>query len=449
MSNPSPERKARFSAAINAFLMQRCQDKRDKLPPGDPRHEALLAQHAPPVWLEDAARRVMQIQAVTHTLKAIHPEARGTNLYCPPQTLPPRTEVGSHSLTAGFSGDVVGNAAALDVYKFLKIQVDGLSVLDGLRGGDVDLLAALSHDPQQAEAWRAAFVSITLARGDAATHGKAKQLYWLVGDDPQRNDDFHLLAPLYASSLAHAVYRTIDEDRFGDAAKAARTARRERSEHPGVVREYPQLAVQKLGGTKPQNVSQLNSERRGNNYLLASLPPTWKSHDLKIPHHVESIFPIFGRLPEVRRRVIALRRFLLSDPDPTIETRDRRDYEIEGVIDELVAFAAERQSLLTPGWSAAPACDLAEPEKLWLDPGRMASDAEFRATWVWMDWPDEVGKRFGNWLNGQLSGHLPVGDIEQRFWADELIVDPEWAARMDRQRKKISRDEPMASGGHQ
>lgn len=66
-----------------------------------------------------------------------------------------------------------------------------------------------------------------------------------------------------------------------------------------------------------------------------------------------------------------------------------------------------------------------------------------------MDWPDEVGKRFGNWLNGQLSGHLPVGDIEQRFWADELIVDPEWAARMDRQRKKISRDEPMASGGHQ
>lgn len=36
MSNPSPERKARFSAAINAFLMQRCQDKRDKLPPVTP-----------------------------------------------------------------------------------------------------------------------------------------------------------------------------------------------------------------------------------------------------------------------------------------------------------------------------------------------------------------------------------------------------------------------------
>ena len=51
--------------------------------------------------------------------------------------------------------------------------------------------------------------------------------------------------------------------------------------HPTVltdhVEAYASLAVQELGGTKPQNISQLNSERRGDNYLLASLPPVWKT----------------------------------------------------------------------------------------------------------------------------------------------------------------------------
>lgn len=37
-------------------------------------------------------------------------------------------------------------------------------------------------------------------------------------------------------------------------------------------REYPNLAVQKFGGTKPQNISQLNSER-GWQQLSAGLSP--------------------------------------------------------------------------------------------------------------------------------------------------------------------------------
>ena len=90
-------------------------------------------------------------------------------------------------------------------------------------------------------------------------------MYWLCGDDPLDDRGYQVLAPLYASSFAHSVFRIIDEDRFGADGKEARQAKREQQMHPRGFHEYAGLAIQKLGGTKPQNISQLNSERRGNN----------------------------------------------------------------------------------------------------------------------------------------------------------------------------------------
>src|SRR6185312_1691722 len=62
-------------------------------------------------WIADAARRIGQIQAVTHVLKATHPDARGTSLHVTPSSLPHRAEIGSHLLGGDYAGDVVGNAA--------------------------------------------------------------------------------------------------------------------------------------------------------------------------------------------------------------------------------------------------------------------------------------------------------------------------------------------------
>src|SRR5690606_9082262 len=106
------------------------------------------------------------IQAVTHSLKPIHPDARGTNLYVEPRTLPPLAELGSHALGERFVGDVVGNAAALDVYKLLKLEVNGRSRLTALLAHDADALAALHAGPTQAEKLRDAFVSLTQPRAE-------------------------------------------------------------------------------------------------------------------------------------------------------------------------------------------------------------------------------------------------------------------------------------------
>ena len=86
MAQDEPEKGVVERATILAFLQARCTDKCDavKEDADDPtvaaaQKEKLRQQFFPAVWLEDAARRAGQIQAVTHSLKPVHPDAKGTN----------------------------------------------------------------------------------------------------------------------------------------------------------------------------------------------------------------------------------------------------------------------------------------------------------------------------------------------------------------------------------
>jgi CRISPR-associated protein Csy1 len=411
---------------IAGFLKERCETKQEKLEPDDPKYAELTQQFQPITWLDDAARRVNQIQAVTHSLKPIHPEAKGTNLYSPPASLSALDVVGSHCLGVDFAGDVVGNAAALDVYKFLKLTHQERSLLDLVLARDADLAVALSDDEAQAAGWLDAFAGLVDPRGRVASHTMAKQLYWPVGDDPHDDTGFHLLAPLYASSLAHRVYLTIQEDRFSEEAKAARQAKRDGAFSERPVREYPQLAVQQLGGTKPQNISQLNSERRGNNCLLASLPPVWKSVDLKPLYGINTMFDRYGRRDEVRQAVKLLLAFLKTDPIKNAKTQSYKAELLDVLTDALLQFTAELRTL-EPGWSSASECHLNLAERHWLDPEGVASARAAAGQSLPTDTAEQISAAFANWLNARLRDPLLMGDAEFLVWRkrmhDEIKAD--------------------------
>jgi len=447
-----PAGHASYRAAITGFLQERLQTKLDKLKPDDPQRGELLASFAHDMWLANAAKRVEQIQAVTHSLKPIHPDARGTNLYVEPTRLPTLTELGSHALGEQFIGDVVGNAAALDVYKLLKLEVNGRSLLTALLAQDADALAALHTDPEQVQALRNAFVSLTQPRAEGpSSHTLAKQLYWLTGDGACADADYTLLAPLYATSLAHAVHAQVQEGRFGESNKAARQAKKERKVHDGVFHDYPGLAVQNMGGTKPQNISQLNSERRGMNYLLSSLPPQWKVSEKRLPVSTDSVFGhYFGSRHLVRQTVQALRAFLESKPPANAATRSQRDDMVYRLVDEMVAMAADLEHLLTPGWTLSDErfSKLNSDEQYWLDPLRaeLPEEADFAEAWLAMEWPEAIGRRFGNWLNDRLDGKLHFGEIEFRAWKKELLADEDGFAQQLRERRnriRTARKEAM------
>lgn len=390
-----------------------------------------------------------QIQVVTHVLKATHPDARGSSLHVPPSNLPPHPDIGSHVLDGGFAEDAVGTAA-LDVFKFLRTEVEGRRLLDWMRAGDADLKAALSDDPIEAESWMAAFASLVRQDEAPASHPLAKQVYWLVGDDPRDDGHYHLLQPLFSSSLAHAVHADIQSARFGEANMEARKAFRENRPSEVPCREYRDLAFRKLGGTNSQNISQLNSERGGLNYLLPSLPPpAWKARGVRLLRHASAFTGLihFGAMREL---VAALAEFLASNPDPTIETRNRREAMEQAIGLELAVFGATVRSQQQPGWTRDPQCVLPRHQQLWLDPDRttlevrtepghpewQADDEAFIREYEQGDWADEVATDFGRWLNQQLRERSPrlltLAEVEMRHFARQAILDVAWPTPMQR-----------------
>jgi CRISPR-associated protein Csy1 len=408
---------ARLREVITSFIQERLLAKLGKLKIDDKDARAELEQaYQLSTWLAEAARRAGQIRLASHIIKGIHPDARGSNLY--DRTAPALEAsglVGTYSLGSERTVDVVGNAAALDVFKFLSLEVEGRSLLERALANDPALQAALADDPSLAVEWCRAFASLAEARSSPASHTLGKQIYF-----PLLDGGYHLLAPLFPSSLVHAAQRTMREDRFGERAKAARQAKSRGESCAHGFCEYSSLAIRKLGGTKPQNISQLNSERYGENWLLASLPPVWRSSSVRPPYGFESVFDSLGRQAKMRELAKKLRKFLAETAHNNITVRNRRAQLVEQICDEAFLYATRLRSL-APGWSADARCLLHESEQLWLDPLRVHHDEEFCQRRVWRDWPSEVGHRFANWLNATLSTkERPFGDDEHRAWKIEL-----------------------------
>jgi len=411
------ERQRGFESVLNNFLQDRAKEKLKTAT--EDKHKEICDKFQQDAWLEDAARRSTQLKVVTHTLKAIHPDARGTNLYCHPRQLGRNDFVGSHILADDFAADVVGNAAALDVYKFLRLEYEGKTLLEWLEAGDADILAALSPDREKSATWAKTFCGMLQNSSTLSSHSLAKQIYWLVGEDPVQDAHFHLLAPLYASSLAHKIYQTVQEDRFGETAKQAREARKKNLWDDGESRDYRNLAEQKIGGTKPQNISQLNSERRGVNYLLPSLPPAWKSRPVRPPRG-KSFFNSFERRKETAELVKKLKIFLESkfSVDNNKAIRDKRDSLLRKIIDAFMKYTLELRSL-PPGWSREAGCLLPPEEKDWLDP--VANEPEAAdGLETPVNLMEAIIQRFANWLNAKVGENLPMGDVEHAFLAGVL-----------------------------
>lgn len=434
-----------FRAAIANFIEARRQAKLK----GKDDNADMASKYAYTTWLADAARRVGQIQAVTHVLKATHPDARGSSLHVAPTSLPDHREIGSHLLGEDYAEDVVGNAAALDVFKLLKVEVDGKRLLDWMQAGDVDLRDALSDDAELAEGWMGAFASLVRSEARPSTHPMAKQVYWLVGEEPQDDGQYHLLQPMFSSTLAHTVHADIQEARFGEANKEARQAFRDKKSSRASYRDYRNLVARKLGGTKPQNISQLNSERGGVNYLLPSLPPpAWEQGRASNLLKRESALEVLHWYGGVRDLIRTLAKFLLDNPDPTMETRERREAIAQAIGQELAMFGVAVRARYPAGWTRDTACGLPLYEQVWLDPDRIdlpvrndpehqdwtTDDQAFREAYEFGDWPDQVAGRFGLWLNQQLRDKrlVTMAGPEMRHWARQAILDVAWPIPMQR-----------------
>ena len=372
----------------------------------------------PENWLTDAARRAKQRQLVTHAVKFIHPDAKGSSFYATGDSQKSEMTGDYHYIsTASLKFpkiDSVGNAAALDVSSFLQLSLEGRTLVEYFRQSDVTPLRPFASNDSQLDEWMAGFREV-LSAGQPVAHTLSKQIYFPVDDHR-----YHLLSPLHPTSLVQAIYGRITEHRFSEIAKKARKAKREGRFCEDVVVDFPDTLIQSFGGTKPQNISQLNSQRNGKSILLNCAPPSWKKQQ-KPPLKTKTIFSKYRFGSRVWREILDLRRFLDQQvsKDSNVRIRKKREEMIDKIMDHFIQYGAEIQSLREhAGWSGKDECYLNSAQKLWLDPLRVKTDELFRQERENNDWQADVADQFALWLNKEIdkSSRLTPGDREHLEW---------------------------------
>lgn len=411
------ERTAIFRKAIANFIKERRETK--KVAEGDPRYEYQT-------WVEKASEDAQAIQFATHVARITHSSSQCDSFYAPPDTLPHCDVVARNAMGSSFHEDASAqNAAALYVIAFLNLRVDGQRLLDYVLSNDPSLRDALAPSSAKGDEMMVKFASVVSPSKAPRVDALMKQVFWLNGDDPVEDKDFILLAPLACSSLMHELYMSVQSANFSEESKEARKARREGkpSEHPCI--SYRDVVEWHVGGANPQNVSPLNSSRRGVSYLLSTLPPKWVGRSVPDLRGRDSAIPTFIRSRRAYHIIKELAGFLKTNPPPTIETRKQRRVFEDDLCQALAEFTESVRTHEKSGWTLTSDCRLPLAEKAWLDPGAFDDSS---GTAPPDRWEDDVSTRIANALNAALAkyGVIGLGDTEFAHWCRILLQESSW-----------------------
>jgi len=177
------------------------------------------------------------------------------------------------------------------------------------------------------------------------------------------------------------------------------------------------LSVIGFGGTKPQNISVLNSQNGGAAYLLSSMPPELTARTIQPPRTnffsntlwVKNYTDDFKKLHQV-----------LIQKTNNMHTDNKRDWLTKNIIYQI----ADRLWLirhLDAGWSESENYkQLPHYQKVWLDQHYLQTRDEND------DWLDSVKNDFSRWF---LNAYEKVNGKKELFLGDEQL--PYFKAMID------------------
>ncbi len=369
-------------------------------------------------WLPKAAKRAKQLSLVSHPGKFSHPSAKITSIIATAQQV---TDGFLRTGNVVTDLDVLGNAAALDVYKFLSLKMgDGKTILAhlGKKSGFIkeQLDISTSSFPEIEQGLLAIKEDFD---SSMKTSGKVKQVYFTV-----KKGEYHLLSILTPSSLLYKLKERINSMRFSDAAKEVREARKNDKYHEKELSEVYGISVIGYGGTKPQNISVVNSQNGGAAYLLSSMPPELTARTIRPPKtnfFTQSLWP-----KAFHDDFQKFHGQLISDTN-NIHVRRRRDRIIRNIIYQ-IADRVWMIRYLEAGWSDSENYTrLPQYQKIWLDQFYVENREED------MQWFDPVRRELSRWFLNTYSSlmedkAIPVGD-EQLQHIIKMIDECEEALR--------------------
>ncbi|EMP4391515.1 type I-F CRISPR-associated protein Csy1 [Vibrio fluvialis] len=314
-------------------------------------------------WLPDAAKRAGQIAVASHPCTFSHPSARkNKNGYVSSIIAKnkPRIDGFLRSGNVSVEPDALGNAAALDVYKFLSLEMsDQRSLLVHIEQ-ESELARQLLDIPScEYQALRDGFLKMVDNEQASVSSSKIKQVYFPIADG-----DYHLLSLLTHSGHLFELRKRLDALRFGDAVKEARECKKTNHFHPAGYQEIFGLTTIGFGGTKPQNISVLNNQNAGKAHLLASIPPELTPRDIRLPR--TDFFKESFNAWQAKEILESLYRLFQTDYN-NINLRDGRDYRIQQYVD-LVIEKMWQVRLFLEEYSGELSSALPLEQKIWLYP---------------------------------------------------------------------------------
>lgn len=232
-------------------------------------------------WLPNAAKRAGQISMSTHPCTFSHPSARKNKNGYVSSVIANALAASDGYLRSGnvnVESDALGNAAALDVHKFLNlIMSDNQTLLEHIQQ-DSDLAAKLlTIKSQTYQELKTGFMAMLGNSDEVITSSKIKQVYFPV------DEGYHQLSLLTPSGIVFELKKRIDHLRFSEETKEARSCYKENSFHDKGFKQLTNITTIGYGGTKPQNISVLNNKNGGKAHLLLSMPPALQKRDIEFP----------------------------------------------------------------------------------------------------------------------------------------------------------------------
>jgi CRISPR-associated protein Csy1 len=332
-------------------------------------------------WLPDAARRATQLTMVSHPSKFSHPSAKTSSV------IAKSSQANDGYLRSGnvdYELDVFGNAAAMDVYKFLSLEMnDGKTVLTHLEEDSMEIKSLFSLPTANYGSLKQGLTSIKQLDDLSRTDHLVKQVYFPVGDT------YHLLSLLTPSGLLTQVKTRIDKIRFSEETKQAKECRKKNEHHVAGYDDIFDLTITAFGGTQPQNVSVLNSQNAGRAYLLASAPPNLKQRQVRLPTH--NFFRNSLRAKPFKESFQSLDKLIRTDIN-NIHVREGIRNTLKFIIDQVLQ-SAFRVRAYEPGWSITEHYQsLPLAQRIWLD------DANLEQRESQDDWLEDVASDFARWI---------------------------------------------------
>lgn len=363
-------------------------------------------------WLVDAAKRAGQLSITTHPSKFTHPSAKSTSVIA---NNPQSNDGYLRSGNVRSPLDVFGNAAAMDVYRFLSLSIkENYTVLDAFEKSDAELKAVIIGLGLDFDALQTDFLKIKNESNIVKTDSLLKQVYFPISPS---NKTYHLLSLLTASGIMSEIKQRIDDLRFSEHAKNSRLAKRAGEvDHKG-HRDLLDLTVVGYGGTKPQNISVLNNQNYGRSYLLPCIPPLFEKRIVRLPR--DDFFTQTLYLQAEKDLFIILHKLVKQDRN-NIEIRQKIQKMLRQIIDQILYKAYQLRHYHDQGWSTheyyqkLPFC-----QRVWLDDIHIEHRKEN------CEWRDEIAKQMARIMmdNYDAINNVKIlGDPELNHIA-KLIVE--------------------------